>query len=141
MTSLKPFLGSPSQSRVLLSIKPRYATAILRGTKKYEFRRTIFSRQVDVVLLYVSAPVRRVVAEFDVLSVISGPLSTLWRKTGRYAGIDKVSFFNYFEGLDKGHAIKIGEVRQYNEPFCPFKELGIMPPQSFSYLSPVNEVH
>lgn len=140
MTNLKPFSGSRSQSRVLLSIKPQFATAIFRGAKRYEFRRTIFSRRVDVVLLYVSAPVQRVVAEFDVLSVISAPLPTLWTKTGRYAGIDKASFFNYFEGLDIGHAIKIGEVRQYNEPFCPVKELGLRPPQSFSYLGPANEV-
>jgi predicted transcriptional regulator len=137
MTSLRPFSDSPRQTRILLSIKPQYAAAILRGVKKYEFRRTIFSRRVDVVLLYVSTPVQRVVAEFDVLSVISKPLPMLWKKTGRYAGIDKASFFNYFKGHHIGHAIKIGEVRQYNEPFCPVKELGLMPPQSFSYLEPI----
>ena len=140
MSNLKPFSGFRSQSRVLLSIKPQYATAILRGTKKYEFRRAIFSRQVDVVLLYASTPVRRVVAEFDVLSVISEPLPTLWKKTGRYAGIDKPSFFNYFVGLKIGHAIKIGEIRKYKEPFCPVKELGISPPQSFSYLRSLDKV-
>jgi predicted transcriptional regulator len=79
------------------------------------------------------------VAEFDVLSVISEPLPTLWKKTGRYAGIDKTSFLNYFKGHDIGHAIKIGDVRKYNEPFCPVKELGLRPPQSFSYLGPLIE--
>lgn len=140
MTSFRPLSGSPRQTRILLSIKPQYAAAILRGAKKYEFRRTIFSRPIDVVLLYVSAPVQRVVAEFDVLSVISEPLPTLWKKTGRYAGVDKASFFNYFKGHDIGHAIKIGDVRQYSEPFCPVKELGLMPPQSFSYLKPANKM-
>lgn len=140
MTNLKPFSGSRSQSRVLLSIKPQFASAIFHGAKRYEFRRTIFSRRVDVVLLYVSAPVQRVVAEFDVLSVISAPLPTLWKKTRQYAGIDKTYFLNYFEGLDIGHAIKIGEIRKYKEPFCPVKELGLSPPQSFSYLRPLNEV-
>lgn len=138
MNSLRPFSGSPRQTRILLSIKPQYADAIVRGTKKYEFRRTIFSRQIDIVLLYASAPVQRVVAEFDVLSIISEPLTTLWKETERYAGLDKASFFRYFKGHDVGHAIKIGKVRKYSVPFCPIQQLGLMPPQSFSYLKPVN---
>jgi len=134
VNNLRPFSGFPNQTRALLSIKLQYVAAILSGEKKYEFRRTIFSRHVDIVVVYVTSPVRRVIAEFDVLSVISETLGTLWEKTKKYAGIDEDFFFTYFDGLDVGHAIEIGEVRQYDEPFCPVRKLGIRPPQSFIYL-------
>jgi predicted transcriptional regulator len=106
----------------------------MRGDKKYEFRRTIFSRNVDVVVLYVSAPVSQVVAEFDVISVVTEPLLSLWKKTKEYAGINMTLFLAYFKGCKTGHAIEIGEVRSYLEPFCPIKKLGLKPPQSFIYL-------
>jgi predicted transcriptional regulator len=125
---------SQRQTRALLSIRPPFAAAVFRGEKRYEFRRSIFSRRVDVVLVYVTAPVQRVVGEFDVASVITAPLPILWRHTREYAGIDEAVFYKYFDGLHYGHAIAIGEVRAYNAPFCPIEQLGLRPPQSFVYL-------
>jgi predicted transcriptional regulator len=84
--------------------------------------------------MYVTAPVQRVVAEFDVVSIISEPLQKLWRRTREYAGIDETLFYRYFDGLHRGHAIAIGELRVYGSPFCPVEQLGLRPPQSFIYL-------
>jgi predicted transcriptional regulator len=84
--------------------------------------------------MYVTAPVQRVVAEFDVVSIISEPLPRLWCCTREYAGIDEALFYRYFDGLHRGHAIAIGEVRVYDSPFSPVKQLGLKPPQSFVYL-------
>ena len=134
VTNLIRYSDLQKQTRVLLSIKPSFAEAILRGEKKYEYRRTTFSRQVDVILIYVTAPIRRVVAEFDVISILSEPLPRLWNLTRKYAGIDKALFFRYFNGLKRGHAITIGDIRRYRLPFCPIEQLGLKPPQSFAYL-------
>jgi predicted transcriptional regulator len=134
MNSSKLSLGFPHQTHALLSIRPQHADAILRGDKRYEFRRTIFSRHVDIVIMYVTAPVGQVVAEFDVVSVINEQLLTLWKRTRQHAGINMTFFLAYFKGCKTGHAIEIGEVRLYNEPFCPIKRLGLRPPQSFVYL-------
>jgi predicted transcriptional regulator len=131
---------SQKQTRALLSIRPLFAAAIFHGEKRYEFRRSIFSRRVDVVLVYVTAPIQRVVGEFDVASVIEAPLPILWRCTREYAGIDEALFYRYFDGLDCGHAIAIGEVRTYAAPFCPIEQLGLRPPQSFVYLDTPAEV-
>lgn len=90
---------------------------------------------MDVVLLYATVPVRRVLAEFDVCSVISESLQALWRRTKRFAGISEDFFFQYFQGREYGHAIEIGEVRPYKSPFCPIEHLGIRPPQSFVYVN------
>ncbi len=107
------------------------------GEKRFEFRRNIFKRNVDIISIYITAPVCRVVAEFDVLSIISAPLPRLWKSTKKHAGIDEDSFYRYFKGRDCGHAIVIGNVREYKEPFCPIKRLGIKPPQSFVYMDAV----
>ena len=51
--------------KVLLSIKPEYASKILDGTKRYEYRRAIFKRtEVTTVVVYASDPVRKVIGEF-----------------------------------------------------------------------------
>jgi len=45
---------------VLLSIKPKYASQIIEGNKRYEFRKSVFkNRDLDMVYIYSSSPVKR----------------------------------------------------------------------------------
>ena len=125
---------SPILTRALLSIRPHFSEAILCGKKRFEFRRCTFARSVDIAMIYATAPVQRVVGEFNVLGVITAPLHTLWHRTSRFAGIDERLFYSYFSGLKEGHAIQIGDVRTYDYPFCPVQTFGIRPPQSFLYV-------
>lgn len=134
MSNSRLFSDCQRVTRALLSIKPLFAAAILRGEKRYEYRRSIFSRQVDIVLVYVSSPVRRVVAEFDITAIITKTLPQLWQQTRKFAGIDESLFYKYFQGVEYGHAIAIGNVRLYDNPFCPVEAFGLRPPQSFIYL-------
>lgn len=120
-----------------MSIRPVFASAILSGLKRYEFRRRIFARPVNRVVIYATVPVRQVIAEFKVKTILSGSPSTLWKRTRQYAGISRGVFFEYFDGAKRGYAIEIGEVKAYDLPYCPIKKLGVRPPQSFTYL--VNE--
>jgi len=108
--------------------------AILRGDKQFEFRKTGFKRQVDVVVMYATSPVQKVVGEFDVSCILDDDPSNLWEQTKSAAGIDKAGFFDYFAGKDRGYAISIGQVRSYEEPLDLGKHFGIRPPQSFVYL-------
>jgi predicted transcriptional regulator len=117
-----------------LSIKPEYAEAIFRGEKRFEFRRILFRKAVDVVVVYVTSPVAIVVGEFDVEEIISDEVSGLWSRTNEYAGIDRKLFFEYFAGRELGHAIAIGDVRRYKRPLELGKAFGVRPPQSFLYL-------
>ena len=133
--SSTPSSDSRKQIRALLSLRPEFASAIISGSKKFEFRRAIFAQTVDVVVIYVTVPVRQVVGEFDVIKIISGDLKSLWKRTRRYAGINKSVFSKYFRGMKIGHAIEIGQVRRYQTPYCPIEQFGIKPPQSFLYLS------
>jgi predicted transcriptional regulator len=99
----------------------------------------IFSRPVDVIIVYATSPVQQVAFEFDVASVIHEPLSTLWKLTRDDAGINKALFSKYFEGCQKGYAIQIGEIRRYETPFSPLVSYGLRPPQSFVYLNKMKQ--
>jgi hypothetical protein len=55
---------------VLLSVKPEFAAKILDGSKRWEFRRVLWQElDANYVYVYVSAPVKRVVARFVVSQV------------------------------------------------------------------------
>ena len=119
---------------MLLSIKPVYAEAIFARKKRFEFRRSIFRNDVQIVIVYMSSPVMQVVGEFSVDGVITDDVADLWNRTERHAGIDREAFMEYFTGKDKGHAIRIGNVRRYEEPRDLLVTYGVRPPQSFLYL-------
>lgn len=117
-----------------MSIRPPYATAIFQGRKRFEFRRAIFRRPVDVVVVYITSPTCLVMGEFDVADVITDSVEDLWKRTSRHAGIDKKGFFSYFRGCEVGHAIAIGKVRIYPTPLQLMPAFGIRAPQSFVYV-------
>lgn len=118
-----------------MSIKPQFAEAIFRGTKRFEFRRLTFRQPVDVVVVYVTSPVCEVWGEFDVSGIIADHPRRLWNQTQEAAGIDRVSFMEYFSGKSEGYAIKIGCTRRYAEPLDIGRHFGVVPPQSFLYLN------
>ena len=124
-------------TRVLLSVKPRFAQAILDGTKRFEFRRALYRcPNVHTVVLYASSPVQRVIGEFSVAAVLALAPDALWRATHRYAGIDRDYFDAYFGGRDIGFALKVGSTRRYRTPLSLRRDLRIaVPPQSFCYLN------
>jgi len=121
--------------RVLLSIKPEFAEKIFTGEKKYEFRRTIFKRaDVRGVMVYASAPISKVVGEFEIDTIISADLDILWAKTKSSSGITEKYFFSYFNNKDSGYAIKINRPVRYKSPLCVKGDLGMKPPQSYVYI-------
>ncbi|PHP45358.1 hypothetical protein B6V01_004435 [Methanosarcinales archaeon ex4572_44] len=120
---------------VLLSIKPKYANAILNGEKEYEFRKVIFKeKNVEKVYIYSSSPVKKIVGAFVVGGIIEGHPEQIWNKCQKKSGIPKEDFFTYFNGSEKGYAIKIDELEPIKDPIDPrsFNQ-DFVPPQSFCY--------
>lgn len=121
--------------RILLSIKPEYANLIFSGMKKYEFRRTVFKKtKVTSVVVYASAPVQKVIGEFEIEEVLSDSPDVLWAKTEQHAGVRKEFFFEYFSDKKIAHAIKIKKTRLYKKPLDIQEAFNTTPPQSFIYL-------
>ena len=122
--------------KVLLSIKPKYADLIFDGTKKFEFRRTIFKNEnIKTIVVYASSPVQKVIGEFEIESILNKDLAVLWQQTKKHAGIDEQYFFEYFINKEKGYAIKIKKTRKYRKPLCLRDDFNLLPPQSFLYLN------
>lgn len=121
--------------KVLLSIKPQYADKIFDGTKKFEFRRSIFKNpNIKKVIVYSSSPVQKVIGEFEIDVILISDLESLWKKTHKYSGITKEYFFSYFVDKEHGYAIKIKNTKKYKKPLCIKNDFNVIPPQSFLYI-------
>lgn len=121
--------------KVVLSIKPEFANKIFEGTKKYEFRRTIFKNpDVKKIVVYASSPVQKIIGEFDIDQIITHDLKTLWNKTKKHSGISESFFLEYFMNRQHGFAIKIKNTKLYRNPKCIREDYNLFPPQSFLYL-------
>lgn len=122
--------------KVLLSIKPEFAEKIFSGEKKFEFRRAIFKdKSVKTILVYASAPVQKVIGEFEIEEIVCQDIETLWKTTQSHAGITYEYFATYFEGKDQGFAIKIKNLRRFKIAQCIKKDYQLVPPQSFVYVT------
>lgn len=121
--------------KVILSIKPEFANKIFNGTKKFEFRRTLFKKKgVNKIVVYASAPISKVIGEFEIENIVHENLNTLWSRTSEYSGISLEYYFNYFQGKESGYAIKVKNPKKYEKELCIKEIFGIKPPQSFAYL-------
>ncbi len=124
--------------KVLLSIKPEFAEMIFSGTKRYEFRRSIFKNpDVKTIVVYASSPVQKVIGEFEIETIINAELEYLWKQTKEHAGISEDLFFSYFSNKESGFAIQIKKVKKYKKALCLRKDFNATPPQSFMYLDAV----
>lgn len=119
----------------MLSIKLIYVSKIISGEKRYEYRKKRCKKDVEVVYMYSSRPVKKVIGEFSVKKIISDSPTKLWNKTCKYGGIDSVSYNKYFDKCDVAYAYVIDKVVLYDNP-KNLKDFGIVNvPQSFVYVN------
>ena len=119
---------------ILLSIRPEYVEKILDGSKKYEYRRRLAKTRSDIILIYSTAPVMRVVAQAQVLETIKDTPDDLWESTKEKAGISKERYQEYFEGCVTACAYRLGKVQVFDEPKPLAYYDVLLPPQSFKYI-------
>lgn len=121
--------------KALLSIKPEFAEKIFSGEKGFEYRKAAFAQDVTCVIVYATAPVGRIIGEFEVANVWKDTPTSLWKKTKNSAGITAEFFFDYFKGREKAVAIEISKPKRYAKAINPYKgEKKFTPPQSFRYV-------
>ena len=120
---------------VLLSIKPEFAEKIFDGTKKFEFRKSIFKNtDVQTVIVYASSPVQQVIGEFTIDSILNDDVDTIWEQTARYAGITRDFYLSYFANKEKAYAIKIRNPKRYAKARRLSDYNLQVAPQSFAYV-------
>lgn len=128
--------------KVVLSIKPEFAYKIFDGTKKFEFRKSIFKNSnIETVVVYASAPVKKVIGEFQIERILNYDLDTLWELTKEYSGISEDYFYEYFDKRETGFAIQIKSKVKFKQPKSLQDDYKIItPPQSFTYLSAQDKI-
>lgn len=120
--------------KVVLSIKPEFAFKIFDGTKKFEFRKSIFKNSnIKTVIVYASSPVQQVIGEFEIEQIINKDIDALWKLTQDFSGITEDYFYQYFENRADGFAIQIKKTKKYRQPKCLRTDYNLLPPQSFAY--------
>ena len=122
----------------ILSIKPQFVEEILAGKKKYEYRKSVFKQPVEKVYIYSSAPVSRIVGEFEVAQILASTPTLVWQLTKEHSGISKHFFDIYFKGRSEGYAIEIKNLVHYEQPVNPYVRIeGFHAPQSFCYIDKI----
>ncbi|WP_457612313.1 hypothetical protein [Methanocaldococcus sp.] len=130
---------SQGKSSVLLSIKPKYFERIIKGIKKYEFRKRIFNSNVKKVYLYVSKGNSlysgKIAGFFYRGKILMDDPFKLWDKVKDLSGLTEKEFFDYFKNSKLGYAIEIRDFKLFNNPIDPKAiEENFKPPQDFCYL-------
>jgi len=127
------------QRDLVVSIRPIYASKIVKGTKTVDLRRRFPSQSANgaIAFIYSSKPVQAIVGYARIKKVHQLPIREIWRKFGDAACIERKDFDQYFLGLKYGYAIVLDEAQELSE-YIKVADLqtqfGFLPPQSFRYL-------
>ena len=118
-----------------MAIQPAYAQAILDGSKQVEFRKRRLAADIDTVLIYESAPTKRIVGHFTIERTELATPRGLWRSFGSVGSIAQADYLTYYGNSERAVGLVISRVKRYEHPVA-LAELSARPavPQSFSYL-------
>jgi predicted transcriptional regulator len=130
------------RNALLISVKPRFADALLSGSKTVELRRVAPKSAApgDLVLLYASSPRRELVGQARVKTIVTASATQIWVDAGDRTGLTRDEFDAYFEDCTAAVAIHLEDVEELASArtLSDIRHLcaGVSPPQSFRYLSP-----
>jgi predicted transcriptional regulator len=122
-----------------MSLRPRFAEAILDGSKTVELRRTRVSAMPGTtIIIYSSSPVMSVVGLATLDAVDVDRPAALWRRHRKHLGLTRTEFDVYLAGAETGCALTITAPRQLPDPYALRwlrDHADLQPPQSYRYLS------
>lgn len=121
---------------VLISIHPEHVAGILSGMKVFEYRKVMPTQAVSHLVLYCTAPIKRVVAVAEVVGRVVGSPSRIWTDTAYGSGITRKFYRDYFSGYENAGAFELGNVYKLSNSLELSKLTSCkVAPQSFCYLS------
>ncbi|ACU74355.1 conserved hypothetical protein [Catenulispora acidiphila DSM 44928] len=124
---------------LLLSLRPRFAEAILEGSKTVELRRRPIAAGAGTrVVLYSSAPTMAIVGTARLRTVDVAAPETAWKRHRARLGLTKEEFDGYLDGADQAYLLHLTAICELDEPLHLYhlRESGVFqPPQSFRYVA------
>jgi predicted transcriptional regulator len=124
---------------VLLSLHPRFATAILNGEKTVELRRQRVAVPPGTpVVIYATSPVMALLGTARITSVDTATPAQVWHRHRTACGISKAEYRAYMNGAPQASALILDSPWPLAHP-VPLSHLrrtgAFHPPQSYRYLT------
>lgn len=111
--------------KYLVSIHPHYCDEIFAGHKTFEVRSRIPRLNVDdVIYVYATAPISKVVGHFIVSGILQLPPMIAWEGYKSYLQITPLDFGIYTQGLSQVFLVQIGKTFKWETP-SSLSEFGI----------------
>lgn len=121
-------------AQMLLSIKPQYVKEIITEKKKFEYRKFRCRDDIDTIIIYATAPVKKAIGEARLIDIIEDDVESVWNKTKDFGGIPREDYDTYYKKRKKAIAYQLGDITLYDKPKS-LEDLGLnYTPQSFAYL-------
>jgi predicted transcriptional regulator len=123
---------------LLISIQPRFANAILDGTKTIELRRTMPTLPPGAIaLIYSSSPTKALVGWATVEEVLQASPNALWREHKASTGVTSAEFKEYFADRADAYGLRLSAVRRADQDvsLTALRTYGLEPPQSWRYVA------
>ncbi|MGW1144574.1 ASCH domain-containing protein [Streptomyces sp. NPDC002454] len=124
---------------MLLSVHPRFATAILAGTKTVEVRRQrVAAPPGTPVLLYATSPTMAIVGLARIASVRVASPREVWSSSRTKAGISRREYDKYMSGALQASGLTLEAPVAFDAPvpLAALRAAGpFHPPQSYRYLT------
>lgn len=102
--------------KIIISINPEHVENIINGIKKFEYRTVAAKNDIDKIIIYETYPVKKIVAEAEILEILKMEPSKLWDLTKDESGITKTFYDKYFKDRKIAYAYRLGKVRVYETP-------------------------
>ena len=120
---------------IVISINPTHVDNILNGIKTFEYRTKAAKHDVGRIIIYETTPIKKIVAEVEIVSVLTMEPDLLWEETKDGSGISKEYFDRYFKNRHIAYAYRLGEIKVYKKP-KELQDFGLKcAPQSFVYIN------
>ncbi len=125
---------------LLLSLRPRFAQAILSGAKTVELRRRpVIAPPQTPIILYASSPTMAIVGTARLREVQTLTPNAAWSQHRRSLALTRLEFDAYLDGSVYAYLLILHRVCTLDEPLT-LRELRqegpFQPPQSFRYIAP-----
>ncbi|MDX3575612.1 ASCH domain-containing protein [Streptomyces sp. FL07-04A] len=123
---------------MLLSVHPRFATAILAGSKTVEVRRQrVAAPPGTPVLLYATAPTMALVGMARIAAVHVASPKEVWSAHRSQTGITRREYDAYMNGATQASGLTLEDPVSFDEPVTlgALRAAGTFhPPQSYRYM-------
>lgn len=129
--------GYSLDKRILISVRPKYATAIIKGSKLVEIRKRFSNRWIGArAVLYACRPVAALVGEATIASVVRGRPTAIWAEFGEQISCSRREYDDYVATAPDVSAIELTDIYPYQDQVSISQvahliKQDLRPPQSF----------